>query len=171
MLKLILADNFFHENDAQRLYSVASNFNFVEKEYGEELDNFNLIFPDTEPIFSKYLGEKISIDEKRSGIFRKSMGATIHFESFDSPNEWCFIVALEDNLSFNLYRHKSGAISAMQGYQFDYKNLFDWDYDVNIELKANQGVFFRPWLFHTADRGMVQYYRLLGQTINTDIDL
>jgi len=43
------------------------------------------------------------------------------------------------------------------------RNLFEWDVCVNIRLEQNQGVIFRPWLFHSVEDGIVQYYRLIGK--------
>lgn len=165
--KLIHADNFFKDDETQRLLAISRGLNFVEKEYGEEVENFNLTFPGLDPIFSKLVGEEVIVDEKRSGIFRKPVNCQIHFESFDSLKEWCFIVALEKT-TFNLYNHleKFGAVnarSALDGYKWNYKNLFEWDYYANILLEPNQGVIFRPWLFHSLENGVVQYYRLIGK--------
>ena len=93
------------------------------------------------------------------------MNCIIHFEAFDSLNEWCFVVALE-RTTFNLYHHVSGAKSALDGYKFNYRNLFEWDYDVNILLQPNQGIFFRPWLFHSLENGIIQYYKILTEEKN-----
>jgi len=38
----------------------------------------------------------------------------------------------------------------------------EWNIETNVVLEENQGVFFRPWMFHSLDEGkLVQYYRLL----------
>lgn len=165
--KLIHADNFFIPEEAKRLLTISKHLNYVEKEYGLEVDNFNLTFPGLDPIFSKLVGEDVVVDEERSGIFRKPMNCQIHFESFDSLNEWCFIIALE-RTTFNLYNHLEkfnvvNARSALDGYHWNYKNLFEWNYYANILLEQNQGVIFRPWLFHSLEDGIVQYYRLIGK--------
>jgi hypothetical protein len=169
VVKLIHADNFFPGDDANRLLMISRNLNFVEKQYGLEIDNFNLVFPGLDPVFSKVVGEEITVDEPRSGIFRRPMNCIIHFEEFDSLDEWCFIIALEPT-TFNLYNHledgpmsKVNARSALDGYKFNYRNLFEWDVCVNIRLEQNQGVIFRPWLFHSIEDGIVQYYRLIGK--------
>lgn len=161
MIKMMQADNFFAEEDVKKLLNVTYSLPFVDKEYGKEIENFNLILPDSSDIFSKVLGHPVTVDEERSGVFRRPMNCIIHFEGFDSHDEWCFLVALEPT-TFNLYTHNSGAKSALEGFQFNYLNLFEWDYEVNILLKPNQGIFFRPWLFHSIEHGVVQYYRLLG---------
>ncbi len=171
MVKLIHADGFFPPGDAEKYSAVVQGLNFVEKEYGYELENFNMILPNIEPILSKVLGERISVDGARSGIFRKPISNLVHFESFDSLNEWCFIVALEKT-TLNLHYHLStpgdgevsgaDAWSALDGYKFNYRNIFEWNIHTNIVLRPNQGVFFRPWVFHSLEDGLVQYYRLIS---------
>jgi len=125
VVKLIHADNFFPGDDANRLLMISRNLNYVEKQYGLEIDNFNLVFPGLDPVFSKVVGEEVTVDEPRSGIFRRPMNCIIHFEEFDSLDEWCFIVALEPT-TFNLYNHledgpmsKVNARSALEGYKFN----------------------------------------------------
>lgn len=174
MVKLLLADNFYPEDDAIKLYHVIDNLQFVPKEYGLEVNDFNLIFPGLEPIFSRVIGEEIFIDEERSGLFRKPLHHQVHFESFDSLDEWCFIIALQPT-TFNLWHHlekpihqtdgmpKVDARSALDGYKFNYRNMFEWNIDVNILLEPNQGVIFRPWMFHSLEHGIVQYFRLINK--------
>jgi len=171
MVKLIHADGFFPPGAAENYSAVVSNLQFTEKEYGHEIENFNMIFPGLEPTLSKVLGERVVIDNKRSGIFRRPLNNCVRFEAFDSLNEWCFIIALERN-TLNLMYHladrgqgeygKVDAKTALDGYQFNYRNFFEWDYHTNVLLEPNQGVFIRPWVFHTLNDGLVQYYRLIA---------
>lgn len=171
MVKLIHADGFFPPGDAERYVSVVQNLKFVEKQYGLEIENFNMILSGMEPVLGKVLGERVIIDQKRSGIFRRPICNVIHFEEFDSLNEWCFIVALEKN-TLNIMHHlenfgkgefgKVDARSALDGYKFNYRNLFEWDVHTNILLEPNQGIFMRPWMFHSLNEGLVQYYRLIA---------
>lgn len=163
--KLIHADNFFIPEEAERLSIIGKNLKYVEKEYGLEVENFNLTFPGLDDTFSKLVNEDVIVDDERSGIFRKPTNCQIHFEGFDTLNEWCFIIALEKT-TFNLYNHLESygvinARSALDGYKWNYKNMFEWDYYANILLERNQGVIFRPWLFHSLEDGLVQYYRLV----------
>lgn len=168
MVKLIHADNFFPKGEANNCRAVVENLGFVDAEYGQEIPNFQLIFPNLEPIFSRIIGEPVVIDNPKSGIFRRPMHF-IHFESFETLDEWCFVIALE-RTTFNVYSHlKDGqyrnfdAYSALDGYQFNYANLFEWDVQTNIVLEANQGLFYRPWMFHSLENGVIQYYKLLGK--------
>jgi hypothetical protein len=165
MVKMLHADGFFPAGDVERCVAAVRDVRFSEKEYGYELENFNMVLGGVEPILSRVLGERVIVEHKNSGIFRRPFNNIIHFENFDSLNEWCFIVALEKN-TLNLFHHKDkkGAIdakSALEGWQFNYRNLFEWDLHTNVLLEPNQGVFIRPWVFHTLDSNLVQYYRLI----------
>ena len=161
MVKMVLADNFFPDDDAEKLYHITKSLQFVQKEFGEEIEHFNLIKPGIEEVFSHILGEEVEIVEEYSGIFRRPTLTGVHFEGFDSPEEWCFIVSLDSvETHFNVYKHASGAENSLQGYKFNYRNFFEWEYDINLSLKRNQAVFFRPWLFHSIQDGLIQYYRL-----------
>lgn len=169
-IKLIHADGFFPKGEAEGLCAVVQELQYEKKEYGLELPNFNLILPDIHLVFSKILGEEVIIDRERSGIVRKPYNNMIHFESFESPNEWCFILALEKT-TLNIYKHvkdirfndydQTDSKNVLDGYQFNYNNWFEWDVVSNILLECNQGVFIRPWVFHSLQDGTVQYYRIL----------
>lgn len=172
MVKLIHADGFFPGKDAENLKNLADGLNFVQKPYGFEVPNFNLIFPDSESIFYKVLGERVTVDPNRSGVVRKPNNNAIHFEEYDSTEEWCFVVALEPT-TINFWYHidpdeKMGELgtpdarNALQGTNFNYYNFFEWKIHTNIVLETNQGLFFRPWVFHSLQDGLVQYYRLIA---------
>jgi len=171
MVKLIHADGFFPPQDVVNLRNVVQGFNFVEKEYGYELPDFNLIFPNIETTLYHVLGERVTVDPDRSGVIRRPFNHAIHFESFDSPNEWVFIVALEAT-QVNLWHHISDTSmgelspadsrSVFEGMNFNYRNLFEWKIHTNIMLEPNQGLFIRPWVFHSLEDGLVQYYRLIA---------
>lgn len=170
MVKLIHADGFFPNNDANNLKNLADGLQFVQQPYGYEVPNFNLIFPDSESIFYKVLGERVTVDPKRSGVIRKPNNNEIHYEHFDSTEEWCFVVALEPTtINFWYHLDPKGEIGslgtpdcrhALQGVDFNYHNLFEWNIHTNIVMETNQGLFFRPWVFHSLESGLVQYYRL-----------
>jgi hypothetical protein len=170
MVKLIHADGFFPNKDADNLKQLADGLTFEEQSYGFEVPNFNLIFPDSETIFHKVLGERVTVDPKLSGVIRKPNNNAIHFEQFKSTEEWCFVVALEPTV-INFWYHIDpkehmgelgvpDARHALDGTEFNYNNIFEWKIHTNIVLETNQGLFFRPWVFHSLQDGLVQYYRM-----------
>jgi hypothetical protein len=165
MVKMIHADGFFPPNEVAACVAMVNGLRFSEKSYGYELENINMVLNKLEPMLSRVLGERIVIDHKRSGIFRKPFNNVIHYEDFQGLNEWCFIVALEKN-TLNLYHHVSGgeidAETALDGSGFNYQNLFEWDLHTNVLMEPNHGVFIRPWVFHSLDNCLVQYYRLIS---------
>lgn len=172
MVKLIHADQFFPGRDAENLRAVAQGLRFVETRHGQEVENFNLIFPDSEQIFHKVLGERVTVDVKKSGVLRRPSHNLIHFEDFASTEEWCFMVALEPT-TVNFWYHIDGsekpgewgtvnAKHALEGTAFNYRNLFEWKIHTNILLETNQCLFYRPWVFHSLEEGLIQYYRLLA---------
>ena len=158
MVKVLQSDDFFNPADVSNLYAVASTMEFRPFELGKHVPNFNLIQPGIDEVLSKVVGEKLLLDEQNSGRF-VIPNHNIHFESFENPNEWCFAVALE-KCTFNVYYHLSGAKNALQGHKFNYMNLFEWDYHTNILLEPNQGLFYRPWVFHSFDGGLLYHNRL-----------
>lgn len=171
MVKLIHADNFFPSGDAEVYCRVAKSLKFQPTAYGLEVPDFNMILKGVEPILSRVLGERIQVEPKSSGVFRRPLNNIIHFEKFSSPDEWCFIVALERTV-VNLWHHisdpqlgdmsKSNSSNVFEGCEFNYFNPFEWKIHTNIVLEPNQGIFIRPWVFHSLEDGMVQYYRLIA---------
>ena len=173
MINFMLADAFFPPSDADKYYAIVSGLNFVKTEYGEEIPNFNLLFPNIEDVFSKVIGQTCTIDKERSGVFRKPLVSIPHFHGFDSLNEWCFAIALEPT-KFSIFHHlKNGeygsidARTALDGYQFNYRNMMEWNINTHIEISTNSAIFWRPWLFHSFENGLIQYYRILCQNENT----
>lgn len=158
LVKIITVDEFFKLEDARHLSLIVDNLQYNECEYGQEIINFNMVPEDIDQMFSTILGTNIVVDKDTSGVFRRpKLG--IHFESFEGSNQWTFACALQQS-TFNVFEHQSGAVSALQGYQFNYKNLFEWDLKINYILSPGQGVLFRPWLFHSFDQGLIQIFRL-----------
>jgi hypothetical protein len=156
-IKTMTIDGYFSKQEAINLSNVVFNLSYQQFEFGKEIDQFNLVPENSDEIFSNILGKKVEID-KDSGIFRIP-DFFIHFESFTSPDDWLFVVALQQS-TFNIYEHQSGAKTALDDYKFNYQNLFEWDLTVNHILEPGQGIFFRPWLFHSFDKGLIQLFKL-----------
>jgi len=151
-------DGFYSKEEAQRLSLIVDSLPFAQSEFGKEIENFNLTPENPNQLFSNVLNKNVELIEEQSGVFRRP-DLFIHFESCQSPKEWMFVVALE-NSTFNIFEHQSGAKNALDGYNFKYRNMFEWDLTVNYLLEPGQGIFFRPWLFHTFDCGLIQTFRL-----------
>lgn len=160
ILKTITIDGFYTPQEANKIENVVFSLQYQLTEFGEEILNFNMVPENADDLFSQVLKIPVTVNEDQSGIFRlPNRGNMIHFESFDNLRSWLFVVALQQS-TFNVYEHQSGATTALDGYKFNYMNLFEWDLMVNYILKPGQGVFFRPWLFHSFDSGLIQTFRL-----------
>ena len=164
LVKLISVDGFFSEDEARRLSLVTDQLQYEKFEFGQQIPDFNMVPENANDMFSTILNTNMLVDEDRSGIFRIPE-MFIHFEEFDGLDEWVFAVALQQS-TFNVFEHQSGASTALDKYQFGYRNLFEWDLQINYVLKPGQGVLFRPWLFHSFDTGLVQMFRLKEQNGN-----
>lgn len=157
LVKIISVDGFLTREQAQSLCQWTYYLQYTDKEFGKEIENFNLVSPDADQTFSDILGTSVEVD-KQSGVFRIPNNL-IHFEGFDSTSEWIFAVALQESI-FNVFEHKSGSANALQGYTHNYRNLFEWDHKINYQLGRGDGILFRPWLFHSFDTGQIQIFRL-----------
>ena len=161
VLNYIHARDFFSKEDVEKYGSAINSLKFEPKKYGMEIPDFNMIFPEIDLLWGKMLGDFISIDEDESGVFRKPYKNIIHFEDFNSLNEWRFAVAINNN-EFNTYRHKSGVQNAIEKYEdLDYFNPDEWERETNITMKPNDAIFYRPWVFHSFDNGLMQCYKIL----------
>lgn len=158
LVKIITVDKFYTSEQATSICDSVYHLQFTETEFGEEIKDFNLIQPDFSDSISQILNTQLEVDESRSGFFRIPR-VFIHFEGFDSTNEWVFAVALQESI-FNVYEHDSGTENALQGYKYNYHNLFEWNHKINYTLDPGQAILFRPWLFHSFDTGLIQTFRL-----------
>jgi len=151
-------DGFFTTKDAHNTCSIVMDLSYEKTTFGEKISNFNMIPENANEMFSNILNTKIEVDEPSSGVFFKPV-SWIHFENFESSNEWLFFCALSET-TLNIFEHQSGATTALDGYEFNYRNLFEWDLQLNFMLKPGQGVLFRPWLFHSFNGGLIQMFKL-----------
>jgi hypothetical protein len=158
LVKIISVDEFITREDSTNIGNTISTFDFVDKEFGKEIPNFNMIPEDIEERFKIVLGTDVTVNEEKSGIFRHP-SSFIHFESFEKLNEWIFVVALDRTL-LNIYENLNGSKTALEEYKLNYRNLHDWDLIVSYDFKPGQGVLFRPWLFHSFSGGLIQIFRL-----------
>lgn len=166
LVKIITVDGFFNKEEAINLANITRNLQFTSNDFGEQIENFNMVPNNANELFSNIIDNNLIVDEENSGIIRRPK-FFIHFEDFSNLNEWMFVVALEQS-TFNVYEHQSGAVTALDEYRFNYLNLFEWDLQINYVLKPGQGILFRPWLFHSFDNGLIQIFRLQNKDFKND---
>lgn len=158
-IKLITVDGFYDESEADRLCCIARPLQFVEKDFGYEIENFNMVPENADQMFSTMFNSALHVIDEQSGVFRIPKNF-IHFEEFDTPNEWMFVCALEKSF-FTVYEHlESKSKHALDKYQLAYRDMLQWDYQAQHQLSPGQGILFRPWLFHSLDHGLVQIFKL-----------
>lgn len=162
VLNVIHARDFFTANDAASFAAVGTGLleKYKPMEYGYQLPNFNMTHPEMDLILGAMLGDMVRIIDKESGTFRVPYNDLVHFEYFDSLDEWRLAVALEDNI-FQTYRHISGVKDARYGYQFDYQNRKEWIAESYINLPAGDAVIYRPWVFHSFEGKHIHCYKVL----------
>lgn len=159
ILKTLTVEDFYTKQEAAQLTAtISSLLNLTDTPFGKEVSNFNFTPANADELFSKAVGFPVVVDIDKSGVFRFPE-LLIHFEEFESLQDWMFVVAIQPS-TFNLFTHVSGSADARSGYKFNYRNLFEWDLKVNYLLEPGQAIFFRPWLFHSFDHGLIQTFRL-----------
>lgn len=164
ILNTIHTANFYTEENTKALFEVCNSVTFIEDEFGKRSENLNLRQPWADKVFSNVLNTNVTVPEE-TGYFHIPTDG-IHFSSFSSLNEWVFTVAIQPTI-FNTYHHKSGIKTALDGYKLNFKNLFEWDYVNHILLEPGQGIFYRPWCFHSfSSNKLIQKYNL--NAINKD---
>lgn len=161
-LNFIHARSFFLDGEAEEARQWLSANKFELMENGYEIKNFNLVFPNIEMVVGGMLGEWVKIDDKDSGTFRIPFDNQVMFEAFTTINEWRMAVALE-NTTFKTYTHISGAKDAKDDINFDYLKLEDWFIETTINLKQNDAIFYRPWLFHSFEAKMIHHHKIYVQ--------
>lgn len=157
-IKTLTIDDFYTKEQADTLTAAVYYLGTGENDFGSDIENFNHVPENPNELFSSVLRMNVEVNEERSGVFRHPK-MFVHFEDFADSSEWIFAVALQDS-TFNLFEHKTGSRSALEGFKYNYRNLFEWDLTVSYLLRPGQGILFRPWLFHSFDTGLIQMFRL-----------
>lgn len=166
VLNFIHARDYFPPQDAENYRYAVQNLKFEPMQYGREIKQFNLILPETDMLLGAMLGENFAkVDEDRSGTFRYPFDNVIHFEEYDTIYEWRLAVALEDT-TFRTYTHSTGIKSALdckneEWKTFNYLNPDEWNIETQINLRENDAVFYRPWVFHSFEEKLIHCYTIL----------
>ena len=140
VINYIHARDYFPKDEVEQLRPLVQDVHWVDKKFGKEMAHFNLIFNDIDLVIGKMVGDIVEIDRPSSGTLRRTINEVIHFEDFEDLNDWRFVVSLEEN-EFKTYIHKEG-------------------YKTSIKMKPNDVLFYRPWIFHSFQDGILHYYKL-----------
>lgn len=166
-INYIHARDYFPKGEIESLRPLADDVSWVDKKFGKEMENFNLIFKDIDIVLGKMTGDFLEVDKPSSGILRKTLHEVIHFEDFDDLNDWRFVVAMDPN-EFKTYIHKDGYKSFVEYLKdqseekpiLEYMNKEHWEEETIIKMKPNDVLFYRPWVFHSFQDGIIHYYKL-----------
>lgn len=155
MKKLLLVDKFLSQSEFHSCSLFADRGTYLPSPYGEDYAvNYPVVV--YEKLINIILNDSYRLT--KTNIIRKPTH-NIHYEPFETDKDWIFINALKPT-TFNLFAHKSGAEHAGHITNLNFKNFTEFNYTTNIILEKNQGLFFRPWLFHSIQGGLIQYFRL-----------
>ena len=153
MKNIILCSSFY--NDINALSELVSNLEYQDCLYGKEVEEFYYIPAELTEMLSSVLKEDIDI-QPNTGTFRKP-NSVIHFDNFYEHALWTCVVALEDTV-LNLYEHKDGSKSYFdmpKDEQFFINNCMNvdkWNTTSSINIKKNDYVFIRPWLWKSFEQ-------------------
>jgi hypothetical protein len=165
VLNFIHARDYFPEKEAEECRYAVKNLKFEWMKYGREIQQFSLVAPETDMLLGEMLGEKFAkVDEERSGTFRYPYHGLIHFEEFDTTTEWRLAIALEDTV-FRTYSHISGFKTALDCKNEEWKylvynNADEWVLETIVNLRENDAVFYRPWVFHSFDEKLIHCHTI-----------
>lgn len=166
-INYIHARDYFPKGEIEQFRPWLENVKWVDIKFGKEIENINLIFENIDIILGKMSGDLLEVDRKNSGTLRKTLHEVIHFEDFEDTNDWRFVVAVDEN-EFKTYIHKDGFKSILDYIKdeseekplLDYLNKEDWETETVIKMKPNDVLFYRPWIFHSFQDGILHYYKM-----------
>jgi hypothetical protein len=167
VINYIHARDYFPHDEVHNISPLVQDVHWIDKKFGKEMENFNLIFEDIDIVLGKMVGDLVEIDRPNSGTLRRTVHEVIHFEDFEDTNDWRFVVAVDDN-EFKTYVHTSGYKSMLDYLKDESEeklelNWFDpeqWEQETTIKMKPNDVLFYRPWIFHSFQEGILHYYKL-----------
>jgi hypothetical protein len=167
VINYIHARDYFPKDEVDQLRPLVQDVHWADKKFGKEMEHFNLIFNDIDLVIGKMVGDMVEIDRPASGTLRRTIHEIIHFEDFEDLNDWRFVVAIEDN-EFNTFIHKDGYKNILDYTrdenedkpELDYLNRDEWEVETTIKMKPNDVLFYRPWIFHSFQDGILHYYKL-----------
>lgn len=168
VINFIHARDYFPEKEAEECRYAVQNLKFEPMAYGTEIRNFNLVPPETNMLMGAMIGENfVKVEDEGSGTFRYPYDGLIHFEEFDTLEEWRLSIALEDNV-FRTYSHLSGFKTVLdckneEWKQLVYHNQDEWVLESTVNLRTNDAIFYRPWVFHSFEGKLLHCHNIKGE--------
>jgi hypothetical protein len=167
VINYIHARDYFPKGEIEEFRPWIQDVKWLDTKFGKEIENVNLIFENIDIILGKMTGDLLEVDRKNSGTFRKTFHEVIHFEDFEDTNDWRFVTSVDEN-EFKTYIHKGGFKSVLDYIKdeseekpfLDYSNPEEWEVETTIKMKPNDVLFYRPWVFHSFQEGILHYYKL-----------
>ena len=171
MKNIILCDSLY--NDIEQISGLITSLEFIDCLYGKEIQDFYYIPQGLSEMFSDLLKEPVEV-QPNTGTFRKP-NTMIHFDNFYEHSLWSCIAALEDT-QLTTYTHVDGSKSfwdipeGTDKDAFFTENCMDpakWVVESVINIKKNDFVFIRPWLWKSlAQDNTVQTFMLNAKIEN-----
>ena len=165
MKVLSLCKNLY--NDVESLSTFISTMDYEDNLYGSEIKDFNFIPQGIDEQFVRYLEHPIEV-QPNTGIFRKP-NTMVHFEPFYQHCLWVGIVALEDT-TITLWEQDEVKtmfdVDVEKMEEFILNNCNDsakWTETNKLNIKKNDFVFIRPWLWHSLEENKLVQIFLLNQ--------
>lgn len=166
-INYIHARDYFPPGEIEQFRPWIEHVNWIPMKFGHEIENIHLIFPNIDVIMGKMVGDFLEVDRSASGTFRRTLPGIIHFEDFDSLDDWRFVVACDANM-FKTYSHVHGykhhleyvADESEGKPELAYLDDTQWKEEAMIKMQPNDVLFYRPWLYHSFQDGILHYYKL-----------
>lgn len=160
-------------NDIDALTTLVNGMMFEDAILGKEVLNFHYIPAMLDDFFTKINSEpSINFEiQENTGVFRKP-DDIIHFENFYEHSIWTVIVALEDTI-ISLYKHKESSVATFFDVKDDVakfatdnaRNVDAWDPTMKINMKKNDFIFIRPWMWHSLEKDKLVQVFMLNQKL------
>ena len=153
MKNIILCSSFY--NDITSLSELISNLQYTDCLYGKEIEDFSYIPDELPEMISSVLETDIEI-QPNTGTFKKP-NSFVYFDNFYEHALWTCVVALEDTV-LHIHEHKDGSKSYFDMPKEDdffinnCMNADNWTTAVSINIKKNDYVFVRPWLWKSFEQ-------------------
>jgi hypothetical protein len=161
---LLLSENFY--SNVQEIFKTFSSMEFYDCIFGQELEHFNFIPQGMEQKVEEILKEKLEI-QPDTGILRKP-NSFVHFESFYQHCQWLCIVAIE-NTTIKIHERENIKtifdVENLEEFLLNETNPKTWMTSKQINMKQNDIIFIRPWLWYSLEENKLVQLFLLNKIL------